>query len=96
MGEYDVRVVQIEQLDERVYAAQRGREARITAHMRARLRAAESLRVQQRDTFDLIYVPRATTSRRSRRAATRAGAAPSAGDGDAGDADGELARCGRW
>ena len=57
-AEYDVRVVQIEQLDERVYTAQRGREARITAHMRAHgFELQNRFVVQQRDTFDLIYVP---------------------------------------
>ena len=42
----------------RVYSAQRGREARITAHMRAHgFELQNRFVVQQRDTFDLIYVP---------------------------------------
>ena len=58
-AEYDVRVVQIEQLDELRYKAQRGREARITAHMRANgFELQNRFVVQQRDTFDLVYVPK--------------------------------------
>ena len=41
------------------YKAQRGRQARITAHMRANgFELQNRFVVQQRDTFDLIYVPK--------------------------------------
>ena len=58
-AEWDIRVVQIEQLDELRYKAQRGREGKITAHMHANgFELQNRFVVQQRDTFDLVYVPK--------------------------------------
>ena len=73
-AEYDVRVVQIEQLDELRYKAQRGREGTITAHMRANgfelqsCRTASSCSSATPSTWSTC--PSAILSRPSRRAAT--------------------------
>ena len=53
---FAVRVVQIEQLDERRYSAQRGKKARIIKHMTASgYRLLETYTVAQMDTEDLIF-----------------------------------------
>ena len=57
--EHDVRVVQIESLDERAYPSQRGNRVRIERHMRGsgyRLFATHT--VAPRDTYDLIFARR--------------------------------------
>lgn len=55
--QFDVRVVQVEQLDEHKFPAQAGREANITARLaRYGYRLHTRFVVAQGDTYDLIYV----------------------------------------
>lgn len=59
--EFDVKVVQIEQLDERAYPAQKGKKERIIRHMTAvGYQLLRAYTVAVGDTEDLIFVPRPT------------------------------------